>query len=165
MRHSQQGSAARWLLCAAVVLVATVSPALAADTTQEAAPVVEQEVVEQAEAVQAPVIDFSGFMAFFDPETGEMRAPNEQEAAALAEALRVQLPQANRLQARSQSPLISSSTLANGEEVDSVLLDLSSANVSVAVVQADGSVKYECSVDHDHSVHAHTDNAAQPADR
>ena len=165
MRHSQQGSAARWLICAALVLVVSVALAFAADTTSEAAP-----VANDAEAVQAPVLDLSAFMAFIDPETGEMRAPNEQEAAALAEALRMPAAQPNRLQARSQqAPSIEAMTLENGEAVERVVLDLSSVNVSVAVVQPDGSVKFECGVDHDHSVHsqsvhAQTTDTAAPAD-
>ncbi len=165
MRHSLQGSAA-WLLCATAVLLLCAVPAIAADTTSEAVPTPNSHVSETAvEAAQIPVLDLSGFLAFIDPETGEFRAPNEQEAAALAQALR--LPQ-QALQARSlQAPTVESVTLDNGVAAESVLLDLSSVSFSVARVQADGSVAFDCGIDHDHSAHTATatdTNTAQPGE-
>lgn len=161
MRHCMQGRTASWLLwTAAVLLTLGVTPARADEPTTTAAtnqgssraatqaevPVAEVPVAEGAAVEVAPsTVDLGGFLAFADPETGEVRAPNAEEAAALAQELGKRGVQ---LHARSVQP-IQVRTLPNGMEA--ALLGLESVNFSFAQVQEDGTVAFACGLDHDHS--------------
>ncbi len=160
MRHCMQGRAASWSLWTAAVLLtlgvtsARADEALAATSADEAlvatsadealAATSADEATPVAEVAPA-TLDLGGFLAFADPETGEVRAPNAEEAAALAQALGKRGVQ---LHARSVQP-IQVRTLPNGMEA--ALLGLESVNFSFAQIQADGSVAFTCGLDHDHS--------------
>jgi hypothetical protein len=92
-----------------------------------------------------------GVQVFIDPETGELRAPSPEEAAALAAEMQRQFG------VRSKSaPEPRQVTLADGTVM--MELDPSLYSVSVARVLPDGTVSFDCLEGHDH----HLDGAGHP---
>lgn len=143
------------ILCvAAVALVSSAAieaaePVLRSEASQAAAPAAE---VSAAAPGSAPVKIF-GVQVFIDPETGLVRAPSPEEAAALSAEMQRQF--GARSKAATEPRQV---TLAGGAVMAE--LDPSLYSVSVARVLPDGTVSFECVKGHDHGLedgrHAHS---------
>lgn len=93
-----------------------------------------------------------GVQVFIDPETGLMRAPSPEEAAALAAEMQRQFGFRSKAATEPRQVMLADGTVM-------MELDPSLYSVSVARVLPDGTVSFDCVEGHDHeiegSVHPH----------
>jgi hypothetical protein len=129
---------------------------LAVPTADAAEPMLRLEEPDAAPTLTAPAdapVKFLGVQVFIDPETGQLRTPTPEEAAALAAEMQRQF--GARSKAATEPRQV---TLADGTVM--MELDPSLYSVSVARVLPDGTVSFECVKGHDHSLedgrHAHS---------
>lgn len=79
-------------------------------------------------------VSFAGMQVFFDPESGQMRAPTPQEARQFAEAM-------SRLFGRARRTAAAPETRPDGTVV--LELDLSQMDFTMARVRADGTLQLD----------------------
>jgi hypothetical protein len=138
----------------ALVLVAFGSLAAVAD--EEATPV-GTEVPSTMEAEGVIPVPIAGMTVFIDEETGELRQPSAEEAAALAKAMQKMFGASAGL-----APAASAeSVTATGGVALEVGPD--QLNFSVATVAADGTVRFEC-LDSAHAAEAHVHGPIETAE-
>ncbi|HSN56056.1 MAG TPA: hypothetical protein VLT32_15385 [Candidatus Sulfomarinibacteraceae bacterium] len=94
-----------------------------------------------------------GVQVFIDPETGLMRAPSPEEAAALAAEMQRQFGARSKAATEPRQVMLADGTVM-------MELDPSLYSVSVARVLPNGTVSFECVKGHDHGLddgrHAHS---------
>ena len=132
----------------AIVMVLLAGVALeAADKTGKS----RERSVKPAAAMKAPTesrytpMEIYGVQVFIDPETGLMRTPTPEEAAALSAELR------SRFTGRTLRMKAQTAPVVHGNGAISMELDPSLFNFSVVQIQPDGEVKFECIKGHDHA--------------
>lgn len=129
-----------WILALAVV--ALLGGVAVADETQTNA--------EPADGLKAggdTPVSVAGMTVFIDEETGELRQPSAEEAAALSEAMR-------RMFAASAAPAAAQEERATETGGVALAVGPEQLNFSVATVAADGTVRFEC-LDSAHAAQAH----------
>lgn len=144
MRYARCGL----ILCVATMaLVSSVAleaaePMLQSETSQAAAPAAE---VCAAAPGSAPMKIF-GMQVFIDPETGLVRAPSPDEAAALSAEMQRQFgATAPRTKAMS-GPVVRADGIVMAQ------VDISLMHSSVAHILPDGTVSFDCVKEHDHGL-------------
>jgi hypothetical protein len=124
-------------------------PMLRSEVSRTASPA---EVAADAKPGDTQVKVF-GVQVFIDPETGLMRTPSPEEAAALAAEMQRQFGARSKAAAEPRQ-----TTLADGAVMAE--LDPSLYSVAVARVLPDGTVSFDCVKGHDHGLedgrHAHS---------
>jgi len=128
------------VLLAGVVLEAADRPERSAETR-----------LEPAAAMKAPSasrytpMEIYGVQVFIDSETGLMRTPTPDEAAALSAELR------SRFADRAPRTKSLAAPVVHADGAISMELDPSLFNFSVVQIQPDGELKFECTKGHDHA--------------
>jgi len=118
--------------------------------------------VDTATAMKAAAVsrytpmEVYGVQVFIDQETGLMRTPTPEEAAALSAELKAQF---GDIEAKTKVKVVPRFE-KNG--MISAQLDASHLNFSVVRLQPDGKLKFECGKDHDHTSDSVTTPIAAP---
>jgi len=132
----------------AIVMVQLAGVALeAADQTGKS----RERSVKPAAAMKAPTasrytpMKIYGVKVFIDRETGLMRTPTTEEAAALSAELR------SRFADRAPRTKSLAAPIVHADGTISMELDPGLFNFSVVQIQPDGELRFECTKGHDHA--------------
>lgn len=139
-----------WTL--ALALVALLGAPAVADETRD-----EVKVPERMKTDSGTPVSVAGMTVFIDEETGELRQPSPEEAAALAEAVR------RMFEASAGSAAAAPEEQATKTGGVALAVGAEQLNFSVATVAADGTVRFEC-LDSAHAAEAHVHGQIETAE-
>ncbi len=144
---------------AAIVMVLLAGVVLEAADSTEKSPEADLEAataIKVATVSRYMPVEIYGVQVLIDHETGLMRTPMPEEAAALSAALKARFGSIEAQTKVQALPILHKSGIISAQ------LDGSHLNFSVARVQPDGKLRYECGKDHDHASDPVTTPATGP---